>query len=105
MLKNHPKDFSFGSDPTSWAARPSPANNYVGNCGDIHRPPNVYTTHDLEYIYDSPALAISTCDTWSPEGVGAKKIISCEDWGCHDGKYYIWWMRHIPKIWWKDLFK
>ena len=107
MLTHHPEDFSFGAEPMSFASRPSPDNDYVGNCGDIHRPPNVYTTHDLEYIYDSPAYAISTCDTWSSDddSMRIKKIISCKDWGCHPGKYYIWWMQHIPEIWWRDLFK
>jgi len=112
MLKYRLDNFGYGgypdssiSDATSFTARPSPSNNYIGNCGDIHRPPNVYTTYDLEYIYDSPAFAVSTCDTWTPEGTGIAKIISCEDWGCYSGKYYIWWMQHIPENWWKDLFR
>ena len=111
MWVYHSNDFAYGyhdfvgRDTTSFTARPSPDNNYIGNCGDIHRPPNVYTTHDLEYIYDSPAYAISRCDTWSPENTGKEEIISCKNWGCHPGKYYIWWMQHIPEEWWADLFK
>lgn len=109
MLVYHFNEFGFSylnyNIPYSFTTRPSKETRYVGNCGNIHFPPNMALDNPDEYIYDSKGFGFSTCNSWTPYGVGDAELLNCEEWGCNEQGFVMWWMNHIPRYWWKDLFK
>jgi hypothetical protein len=104
------------SDQLGYVGRPFSGNNNIGVCGDIHHPPNITDTR--EYIYDDPTTVQSTCQDVQWDGTAATSAINCQDWGCSQGGYMIWWMQNLPGIgsdshdrygkpmvnWWNYLF-
>lgn len=63
-------------------------------CGNAHFPPNT----DQDYHYSNTTIIQTTCTTWNPDKFRATENtnISCNDWGCTDTGYYVWWMKQIP---------
>jgi hypothetical protein len=65
-------------------------------CGNVHFAPN--STSDYEW--GNPTPVESTCDDWLdyPDLDGAKKQVTCADWGNGDIRlHHQWWLERLPK--------
>ena len=80
-------------------------NEFVGRekeiigCGNTHFPPNATT----DYEYGSRQAVKSNCNSWTEKITEKVEEINCSQWDCRDLEYFIWWMKHIPKSWWKYM--
>lgn len=66
-------------------------------CGWAHYPPNA----NNEYEYDNSTKRESDCEDWKPDGTGAKKPVSCANWGCSGDtqkQFIVWWMQNLPGL-------
>jgi hypothetical protein len=64
-------------------------------CGNVHFAPN--STHD--YDWGNPTPVESSCDDWLnyPDLKGAKRVVTCADWGNGDIRlHHKWWLAHLP---------
>lgn len=88
------------SDSYGFTARPFEGNSFVGGCGDVHYPPNVGGSYNdgfgLGYDYGNETVVNSICLDWSQDGSGEASEINCENWGCSQKGYLIWWMQNFP---------
>lgn len=84
------------SDVDAFVARAGPHNGHVAACGDVHFPPNIPVGDRGDYQYDSPASALSFCESWTRDGSAEPKSITCERWGCDQLGYMLWWMQNLP---------
>lgn len=80
---------------------PYGSTSQINRCGDIHYPPNAASEVD----YTNTANVLSDCEDWRPDGYGTVTSINCHNWfgegqycdiDNEGGKYYLWWMQHIP---------
>ena len=67
------------------------------SCGNVHFAPN--STHD--YDWGNPRPVSSDCDDWLvyPTLTGARRTVSCRDWGKGDMRaHHLWWFERIPHV-------
>lgn len=65
------------------------------SCGNVHFAPN--STHD--YDWGNPRPVLSDCDDWLsyPRLAGARRRVTCRDWGDGDMRlHHLWWFERIP---------
>lgn len=62
--------------------------------GLIHAPPN----GQQDYDWSSHQAVLSSCDDWLnfPALQGARRLVSCEEWGCSQHGFILWWLAHLP---------
>jgi len=104
------------SDRYGYVARPFSGNDYIGVCGDAHAPPNILDYHS--YDYSNQTAVQSICEDWQWDGTAVMKSFNCQEWGCNQAQYHIWWMQNLPGLnntnrdrngntqpnWWTYLF-
>jgi regulation of enolase protein 1 (concanavalin A-like superfamily) len=104
------------SDAYGLVARPFSGNGFVAVCGDAHHPPNILDAR--ENVYNDPDMTTSICKDWQLNGSAVSSSFDCEEWGCTQAGFHIWWMQNIPGYgndnrnrngvimpdWWKCLF-
>ena len=107
---------SLLSNRYGFVARPSSDNDFVAGCGDTHFPPNVRSGGD--YQYGNTSTENTICQDWSQDGSSEVVEVNCQDWGCTERGYLIWWMQNFPGYqnnsrnregnmhpnWWEFLF-
>jgi hypothetical protein len=63
-------------------------------------------------------MTTSICKDWQLDGSAVSSSFDCEEWGCTQAGFHIWWMQNIPGYgndnrnrngvimpdWWKCLF-
>jgi hypothetical protein len=69
-----------------------PAPDHPVSCGNSHWAPNS-TSH---YNYDNTTDIQSDCEDWNPQNSGTRKAINCNDWGCNEEGFMVWWMQNMP---------
>ena len=65
-------------------------------CGNVHFAPN----SDGDYDWGNERPVESTCDDWLayPKLTGAKRTVTCADWGKGDIRlHHKWWLERLPK--------
>jgi regulation of enolase protein 1 (concanavalin A-like superfamily) len=82
------------SDTYGLVARPFTGNGYVAVCGDAHHPPNILD--DRENVYNDPDMATSICKDWQWDGSATSSSFDCNEWGCTQAGFHIWWMQNLP---------
>lgn len=82
------------SDRYGFVARPSAMNNQIGDCGDVHHPPNILDDHS--YDYSNTTIINSICKDWRQDGMATVSSFNCQEWNCTEEGYHIWWMQNLP---------
>lgn len=86
------------SDRFGYVARPFAGNNNIGVCGDAHHPPNILDLYGHSYDYRDPTTVQSICEDWQQDGTATIKSFNCQEWGCNQTQYHIWWMQNLPGL-------
>jgi hypothetical protein len=83
------------SNTYGFVARPFPENNQIAGCGDVHFPPNMVQGDNREYIYHESRSVDSICPDWSMDGSATSTTLNCQNWGCSEYGYMIWWLQNF----------
>ncbi len=84
----------------------SNGNFITGRCGWTHMPPNTTTGYD----YYNPALVLSDCEDWRPDGTGQQTLVNASTWSNlvynwptpvpfgqqGETQFFIYWMQNMP---------
>jgi hypothetical protein len=93
-------DFDHCGDSLSniygFVARPFAENNQIAGCGDVHFPPNIIQGDNRDYIYHESRSVDSICPDWSMDGTAVSTTLNCQNWGCSEYGYMIWWLQNFP---------
>ncbi len=103
---NFQQDGNYDLFWKKFVGRDDDFNFITGRCGWTHMPPNT-TDH---YDYANPTLKPSDIESWTPEGLGHRTLVSAATWRNQDYRWpagtrpdevtqphwYIYWMQNMP---------